>query len=82
MPLELVCVPGLLGLLHSGFKAVFKELYGCTDFRGRLAKRGRGRHASANQVIAGTVAREHGRSTCECPTPWGSRPPVRHGLMV
>ena len=24
-------------------------------------------------------AREHGRSTCESPTPWGSCPPVRHG---
>ena len=29
------------------------DLYGCTDFRGRLAKRGRGRHAPTNQVIAG-----------------------------
>ena len=29
------------------------DLYGCTDFRGRLVKRGRGRYASTNQVIAG-----------------------------
>ena len=33
-----------------------KRIYGFTDFRGKPGRRGRGRHASANQVTAGSFA--------------------------
>ena len=43
MPLELVCVPGLLGLLHSGFKAVFKGIVRLYGFEGEAGWEGAGR---------------------------------------
>ena len=46
------CTPLDLGRLSSDFKTICMDLYGCTDLRGRSAERGRGSHASANQVIA------------------------------
>ena len=40
-------VPGTRNLKEN------KRFYGFTDFRGKPARRGRGRHAPANQVTAG-----------------------------
>ena len=47
------CTPQCLRDLCSGFGLFYKELYGCTDLRGRPAERGRGSRASQNQVTAG-----------------------------
>ena len=43
-----------------------RRFYGFTDFRGKPGRRGRGRHASANQVTAGLGRRVAVAHTC----PW------------
>ena len=54
------------------------DLYGCTDLRGRPAERGRGSHASGNQVIAGcrSAAGRARSSLSACAPDEGSLVPV------
>ena len=42
-----------LGVLGTSKMKDNERFYGFTDFRGMLARRGRGRHASVSQVTAG-----------------------------
>ena len=47
-----------LGVLGTSKMKDNERFYGFTDFRGMLARRGRGRHASVSQVTAGVSTAE------------------------
>ena len=44
-----------MGVLGTSKMKENERLYGCTDFRGKPEKRGRGGRATPNQVTAGTL---------------------------